>query len=117
VIEVGQECTKAQYRKFYKKYYNIDFSNEYVIHHIDGNRENNHIDNLLLLPRGLHKKYHYLKSLVDNIDKYPTQIVGNMVGPENYNREIIANFEETLKECNKWHDYKVFLEHNNRKGM
>lgn len=50
------------YRKFYKEYYQIEFDNSFHIHHIDGNRENNNINNLLLLPKKLHQQYHFLKS-------------------------------------------------------
>lgn len=52
----------AHYRTIYKKHYGIKFSSEYVIHHIDENRENNDIKNLLLLPRVLHSKYHTYKT-------------------------------------------------------
>lgn len=46
------------YNKLYKNYYNIGFGEEYVIHHIDENRKNNNISNLILLPRELHAEYH-----------------------------------------------------------
>lgn len=46
------------YRLKYKLYYNIDFDRKYVIHHIDGNHNNNEISNLILLPIDLHSKYH-----------------------------------------------------------
>lgn len=46
------------YREKYKRYYGITFGKEYAIHHIDGNRENNDISNLLLLPTKLHSRYH-----------------------------------------------------------
>lgn len=39
------------YRKYYKDYYGIDFGKEFDIHHIDINRENNEINNLILLPK------------------------------------------------------------------
>lgn len=46
------------YRKYYKDYYSIEFGREFDIHHIDRNRENNDISNLILLPKTLHQKYH-----------------------------------------------------------
>ena len=46
------------YRKVFKDYYSIDFNNDYEIHHIDFNRDNNDISNLLLLPKNLHAEYH-----------------------------------------------------------
>lgn len=53
------------YRTKYKKYYGIDFDKSYAVHHIDGNRENNDIDNLLLLPNNLHSQYHARRYLVE----------------------------------------------------
>ena len=46
------------YRKFYKEYYGIDFGSEYSIHHIDFDRSNNDIGNLIVLPHSLHNNYH-----------------------------------------------------------
>lgn len=52
------------YRKYYKEYYGIDFGSEYDIHHIDFDRNNNDIKNLILLPKKLHNKYHvFVRSL------------------------------------------------------
>lgn len=51
------------YRKKYKRHYGIDFDRTYVVHHIDEDRENNDINNLLLLPSALHSKYHTYKSM------------------------------------------------------
>lgn len=46
------------YRKLYKEHYHIEFDNTYAVHHIDGNRDNNNISNLLLMPRDLHALWH-----------------------------------------------------------
>lgn len=54
------------YRKYYKDYYGIDFGKEFDIYHIDINRENNEINNLILLPKRLHLKYHYSLSGLSN---------------------------------------------------
>ena len=48
---------KTDYRKIYKDYYGIEFSSEYQIHHLDLDRTNNEIWNLLLLPKKLHQQY------------------------------------------------------------
>ena len=55
------------YRQKYKYHYKINFDNKYVIHHIDGDRDNNDIKNLVLLPRDLHSKYHFQKSVIEEI--------------------------------------------------
>lgn len=49
---------KTDYRRFYKDYYGIDFGLDFDVHHIDFNRENNRIDNLILLPKEVHRTYH-----------------------------------------------------------
>lgn len=57
------------YRIKYKKHYEIEFGTDYVIHHIDEDRNNNDISNLLLLPRDLHSKYHeYKREFLDQSD-------------------------------------------------
>ena len=50
---------KFDYRKYYKDYFVIDFDDDMVVHHIDFDRRNNTIDNLLLMPKQLHAKYHF----------------------------------------------------------
>lgn len=97
------------YRKKYKLYYNIDFGAEYSVHHIDGNRQNNDISNLVLLPRKLHSKYHFLKQIVEE-QPLPLQISGNGMHAQSYFLNCLEQFLETLRECNKWYDYKMFLD-------
>ncbi len=53
--------TIMDYRKKYKDYFKIQFGKEYDIHHIDFNHKNNDIDNLLLLPKDLHRRLHKVK--------------------------------------------------------
>ena len=98
----------VDYREFYKGFFDIEFGNEYHIHHIDGNRKNNHIDNLLLLPAKLHNRYHFQKQIIES-QPLPTVITGNAAQNQFYYMSCLDGFLETLKECNKWYDYKMFL--------
>lgn len=50
------------YRRLYERHYGIKIPPEYDVHHIDFNRDNNNIDNLLLLPKSLHKKLHWVRN-------------------------------------------------------
>lgn len=97
------------YRLKYKRYFNIDFSNNYVIHHIDLNHNNNDIKNLVLLPKELHGKYHNWLEQLNNISMN-MKITGNGLLSQSYFLWVQENFLEALKECNKWYDYKMFLE-------
>lgn len=98
------------YRLKYKRYFNIDFSNNYVIHHIDLNHNNNDINNLVLLPKKLHTKYHlYLDTLKQS--KLPNMLItGNGCNNQNYYIGVMEDFLKVLHECNKWFDFKTHLE-------
>lgn len=52
------------YRKFYEKQTGKKVPKDFDIHHIDLNRENNDIENLVAIPKELHKKYHALLSKI-----------------------------------------------------
>ena len=53
--EREEAMNENSYREKYKRYYGIEFGKDFVIHHIDFDRENNDISNLVLLPRELHE--------------------------------------------------------------
>lgn len=50
------------YRRLYENHYGITIPPEYDIHHIDFNMDNNNIENLLLLPKDLHRKLHWVRN-------------------------------------------------------
>lgn len=53
------------YRKIYADYYCIEWDSKlFEVHHIDRNRENNDVHNLVLLPKKLHKEYHRIISII-----------------------------------------------------
>ena len=54
------------YRKIYADYYGIKWDSKlFEVHHIDRNRENNDIKNLVLLPKKLHREYHRIISVIE----------------------------------------------------
>jgi len=55
--------TKFNYRKFYEQKTGKKIPKDFDIHHIDFNRENNDIMNLVAIPKKLHHNYH--KSLYE----------------------------------------------------
>lgn len=53
------------YRKIYADYFGIKWDRSmFEVHHLDRNRENNDINNLVLLPKKLHKEYHKIISII-----------------------------------------------------
>lgn len=50
------------YRKFYKETTGIDIPKNFDVHHIDGDRSNNDIMNLVAIPRNIHQAYHHYLS-------------------------------------------------------
>ena len=98
---------KMTYREKYKRYYRIEFSKEYVVHHIDFDRENNDISNLLLLPKELHAKYHLILNAISVCPQKPKVDGFISVRIENsqittYSAEMFEKLPETLCECTKW---------------
>lgn len=63
-------CKLKNYREKYKRYYGIEFGKEFEVHHMDFDRENDDISNLLLLPKELHQRYHALINAISiSVDK------------------------------------------------
>lgn len=99
------------YREKYKRYYGIDFGSEYSIHHIDFDRTNNDISNLLLLPKELHAKYHMILNAISICPDKPkadgfidVRISNAMI--TDYNAKMFELLPETIAECNKWLKWK-----------
>lgn len=93
------------YRKKYKRYYGIDFGDDFAIHHMDFDRSNNDIANLLLLPADLHQRYHfYIKAIYAQDCKSGELVIKTRV--DEYEKEIdpkmIYGLLSTLQECNTW---------------
>lgn len=106
------------YRNKFKKHYNIDFSNNYVVHHIDLNRENNDIKNLMLLPVELHTQYHYYLNATLPMRKGGSKtertiefrIRDHFVIANSEELELIRRLIDTIYQCSKWMDYKHYLD-------
>jgi hypothetical protein len=102
---------KQNYRKDYIEYYKFkEIPKEYHIHHMDLNKKNNYIKNLLLLPSKLHQQYHYYYSILKsvNYEQYLLDIKHN-----NYEDYYMINafnkFAEIKIECSKWHDFQIIF--------
>ena len=102
------------YREKYKRYYGIEFGRDYEIHHIDLNHDNNDIDNLVLLPKELHRKYHFYLNDVRKIKNgesymcmFDARVHGNLLNANSYEMNAISNLVSVLNECSYWYDEKA----------
>lgn len=100
------------YREKYKRYYGIDFDTNYVIHHIDENRRNNNIDNLLLLPMYLHSKYHAYKDALNNytMDGLCLDLTYSGSKLRGYQLSQLDELREVLNEVQEWIEYKFLAD-------
>lgn len=109
LIKDGED--RLNYIEIYKNETKTDFdSNKYHIHHIDGNKENNNIMNLVLLPAKLHKQYHYYLSMI-NCQQIETRIMSRVAYAEHIYKDLrfiynLKKFYEILQVCSKWLDYR-----------
>ena len=105
-----------KYRDLYKKYYNIDFDSSYEIHHIDFDRNNNDISNLLLLPKDLHSKYHTLLQRIDCKNYKSGYFLFNIkINPYfgifgTSTVEDVLEFYKVLEDCREWAIKKQFMD-------
>lgn len=104
------------YRKFYKDYYNIDFDKTFQVHHLDFDRNNNDISNLLLLPKELHQRYHTYLQQLDLIDWKSGKLeISTRIDQRRFDMftdDVLLEFLETVKECEQWLMYKQQLDFN-----
>lgn len=91
----------TNYIKLYERTFGITWDHKkYEIHHIDGNRDNNNIQNLVLLPKELHRDLHSVQIQIDALEtaEYDFLNFGQsswmMFDPESY--------LEVLDRCRKW---------------
>lgn len=91
------------YRAIYEKHYGIKIPKGYAIHHIDRNRENNEISNLLLLPARVHSQLHFAGNI---IEKYNYAIFS--IEPNIYLAKAVFAYGKALVEASKWAEIKQY---------
>lgn len=101
---------RVDYRKFYAQYYGIKVPKYFDIHHIDFDRSNNEPLNLLMLPKDLHKRYHFiLTSLHCYTDNKKGTINLGLNDIDSTDVEMLKHLYPTIKECYKWQEYRERL--------
>ena len=102
------------YRKFYKEQTKKDIPTTFDVHHIDLNKNNNLLFNLVAIPRELHQEYHKIYNTVlfteiSSADFMPKSTI------EGFNQHLGDGLDDLMKlknivfEIQKWVDYRNFL--------
>jgi len=108
------------YRKYYAKYYGIKWDTKaFDVHHIDRDRENNDIRNLVLLPKSLHSELHRVYGEVDRMLAFSSNPLMD-AAKESLNPcggyltgDTLDEYLHILKRCQPWGQLKAF---NYRRG-
>lgn len=92
----------------YKRYYGIDFDENFVVHHIDENRNNNDISNLLLLPTDVHSKYHNYKMAFFRVVQEGILLESSYSERSKLQMQLgfLNDLDDVLREVQQWKEYK-----------
>lgn len=109
---------EKSYRQIYEEAVWEHINQNYVIHHIDFDRTNNRISNLVMLPKELHIKYH---SFLQGIDpNWKTGVIKlcfyvSLGCPNLYiSKDQMIEFYDVMSECQYWLEYRNLLLDNKR---
>lgn len=99
------------YRKIYEQHYGITIPDDFEIHHINKDRTDNRIENLLLLPSRIHQSFHIVdnelsRGFIENIN-YISATVNN-VHELGYIREYVEVWAKIIPALKYWSSVKVF---------
>lgn len=91
------------YRKKFEDFYRMKIPEGYVIHHIDCDRSNNRIGNLVMLPQKLHSQFHWYYSACVDMDTKQINY-STLMGDRShwYSRDNLEKFLDILDECDVW---------------
>lgn len=99
-----------KYRQLFMEHYGIkDPGPEFDVHHIDFNRENNDIHNLILLPRSLHRRYHMCVTAFHGargMDIVIDPKIGSEDISSDYKLSMLRRFLDVAEEVKVWADRK-----------
>lgn len=102
-----KKVTRNNYRQYYKEYYGIDFGKEFAVHHIDMNRDNNEISNLLLIPSSTHNKFHLSSYIYDSGCKaINPNLKGINASCLNYEIEMLKVYLDSIIIIQEWLGYR-----------
>ena len=99
----------TDYKKLYAQTYGITWNADMVIHHIDRNRQNNDISNLILLPGHLHHEMHIYLNEAEFMNEQGTagDLIERMMESvfnygNSYDQQVFLQLLYVLSECKRW---------------
>ena len=102
-----KKVTRNNYRQYYKEYYGIEFGKGFAVHHIDMNRENNEISNLLLIPSTIHNKFHLSSYVYEyGCKSIHPNLKGLNASFLNYEIEMLKVYLDSIIAIQEWLGYK-----------
>ena len=101
----------VRYRRHYENITNKKVPSNFDIHHLDKNRENNNINNLVALPRQTHKNLHKYDNIDLNVKlhKIPKGIIEGGNGYLYYMISQLTRYSIIYESVSKWIDYRDYL--------
>ena len=98
-------------RKYYEKHFNVKVPKDFDVHHIDCNRNNNDITNLVAIPRVLHRRYHAAKYNfhITITEKHSFISSDNCNIALSFELDIIEEMHKTLRGCFPYIFYRDIL--------
>lgn len=105
------------YRSYYEKMCDLKIPRNCEIHHINFNREDNNIRNLVMLPSKLHKDYHKkLENLKNSRFKLDEQIKSIIDFGINYNDFVLSErYKEAKAFVEVWYECIPFVSYRDYK--
>jgi len=100
------EFKKSNYRKEYLKYFDLEDDKNFQVHHLDLNRDNNNIYNLVLLPKNVHKRFHFFIAEFRNRENEIVTLDLSNPFKSIMEVETCAKILPILKEIKKWEDIR-----------
>ena len=99
----------TDYKKLYAQTYGITWDADLEIHHIDRNRQNNDISNLILLPGYLHHELHICLNEAVFMSEQGTagDVIERMMAKvfnygDSYDQRVFLRLSYVLSECKRW---------------
>lgn len=115
------------YRKYYEKCIGRELLENHEIHHLDSNRANNHISNLVEIPKPLHKQIHNaelkLSKLIHSLNnlrafsKYDEKMVDCVVKDYMPTRNLIFSYEMVRDELLRLNNFSEEVYCKKQKGV